>query len=99
MTFTGYEVDYYQAVNVISQQMKRLADSHEEIVKVAVPALLNALRRTAARQPINIVFDGPPSAVSGRFVEVELDDGSGVNAGEWIERPDGKWALRITELP
>lgn len=50
-------------------------------------------------QPINILFDGPPGAIAGRFVEVELDDGSGVNAGEWIHRPDGLWALRITELP
>lgn len=50
-------------------------------------------------QPINILFDGPPGAESGRFVEVELDDGRSVNAGEWIQRPDGLWALRITALP
>ena len=50
-------------------------------------------------QPINIIFDGPPSHESGRFVEVETDDGKGINAGEWIERPDGYWALRITALP
>lgn len=50
-------------------------------------------------KPINILFDGPPAAESGRFVEVELDDGTGVNAGEWIDRGDGLWALRITELP
>lgn len=49
--------------------------------------------------PINILFDGPPSHESGRFVEVETDDGKSVNAGEWIEREDGLWSLRITELP
>jgi len=48
---------------------------------------------------INIIFDGPPSHVPGRFVEVETDDGSSISAGEWIERDDGLWALRITELP
>ena len=48
---------------------------------------------------INIIFDGPPSHESGRFVEVETDDGKPINAGKWIERPDGLWALRITELP
>lgn len=48
---------------------------------------------------INIIFDGPPSAVAGRFVEVETDDGRSLNAGEWIERPDGLWALRIERLP
>ena len=48
---TGYEVEYYHAVANISQQMKRLADSQEEIVKVAVPALLDALQRLAERLP------------------------------------------------
>lgn len=48
--------------------------------------------------PINIIFDGPPGHKSGRFVEVELDNGESINAGEWIQK--GKfWALRITELP
>ena len=50
-------------------------------------------------QPINIIFDGPPGHESGRFVEVETDDGKGINVGEWIERPDGYWALRIATLP
>ena len=44
---------------------------------------------------INIVFDGPPGPEAGRFVEVETDDGKSINAGEWIKRPDGLWALRI----
>lgn len=48
---------------------------------------------------INIIFDGPPGHEAGRFVEVETDDGRSIDAGEWIERPDGFWALRITELP
>lgn len=51
-------------------------------------------------KPINILFDGPPSAESGRFVEVETDDGRSVRVGEWIERPDGLWALRlVAEVP
>lgn len=54
---------------------------------------------TSTTQPINVVFDGPPGPEPGRFVEVELDDGRGVRAGEWVERPDGLWALRITALP
>ena len=48
---------------------------------------------------INIIFDGPPDHNAGRFVEVETDDGKSIDAGEWIERPDGLWALRITSLP
>ena len=40
--------------------------------------------RPAAQPPhfIDVVFDGPPSAEAGRFVEVENEAGSSVNAGE-----------------
>lgn len=44
---------------------------------------------------IDIVFDGPPGPVSGRFVEVEDEDGKGIRIGEWVDRGDGNWALRI----
>jgi len=44
---------------------------------------------------VDVVFDGPPSHESGRFVEVEDDNGESVNAGGWIDRGDGLWALRI----
>jgi len=50
-------------------------------------------------RPINIIFDGPPGPESGKFVEVETDDGKSINAGEWIKREDGFWSLRITQLP
>ncbi len=44
---------------------------------------------------IHIIFDGPPSHESGRFVEVETPDGKGLRFGEWVERDDGYWALVI----
>lgn len=44
---------------------------------------------------IDIVFDGPPSNESGRFVEVENPQGQSISVGEWIDRGDGLWALRI----
>jgi len=56
-------------------------------------------RRNIMDQPINIIFDGPPNPNAGRFVEVETDDGKSITAGEWREREDGLWALRITQLP
>lgn len=48
---------------------------------------------------IDIVFDGPPSRESGRFVEVEDEHGRSFNAGEWIDRGNGLWALRIVRSP
>lgn len=45
---------------------------------------------------LHIVFDGPPGPTAGRFVKVETPSGHSVNAGEWHERPDGYWELRLT---
>jgi hypothetical protein len=45
---------------------------------------------------VDVVFDGPPGPVCGRFVEVENEHGRSVNIGEWVQRPDGYWALRIS---
>lgn len=47
---------------------------------------------------IDIVFDGPPSAVTGRFVEVEDETGASVSFGQWVDREDGTWALRLPGL-
>jgi len=44
---------------------------------------------------IDIVFDGPPSGEAPRFVEVENAEGKSIRIGEWIERSDGFWCLRI----
>lgn len=44
---------------------------------------------------IDFVFDGPPGPQSGRLIEVEDSQGRSIQAGEWIQRPDGYWVLRI----
>lgn len=46
-------------------------------------------------ETIDVVFDGPPSHESGRFVEVEDANGRSIRAGEWVQRADGYWALRL----
>jgi hypothetical protein len=46
-------------------------------------------------QSLHFVFDGPPGPDGGRFVECETTDGHSVNAGEWHERADGLWELRV----
>jgi len=53
------------------------------------------LEQSLAGKAINIIFDGPPADQSGRFVEVENDEGQGIRVGEWIDKKDGYWALRI----
>lgn len=44
---------------------------------------------------IDILFDGPPGPEAPRFVEVESPPGTSVNIGEWIDRGNGYWALRL----
>ena len=46
---------------------------------------------------VDIVFDGPPGPVAGRFVEVEDESGASIKVGEWVERDDGYWVLRIPD--
>ena len=60
-----------------------------------VQPIVDAARRVANPELIDIVFDGPPSHESGRFVEVENQDGHSISVGEWIERDDGYWVLRL----
>lgn len=43
---------------------------------------------------IDIVFSGPPSEPA-TFVEVENPAGQSIRVGEWLQRPDGYWVLRI----
>ena len=46
---------------------------------------------------IYIIFDGPPSHESGRFVEVEDGNGNGLGTeqtgADWSQRKDGLWQL------
>lgn len=48
---------------------------------------------------VDIVFDGPPGPNADghhcNFVEAEDLDGRSLRVGEWIDRGDGLWALRL----
>lgn len=47
---------------------------------------------------IDIVFDGPPGADGGRFVEVEDHRGKSTSVGEWLTTADGRYhILRIMQ--
>ena len=71
----------------------RLIDQLWRQTKVAIAWRERAARRldpsTVLVDYIDVVFDGPPSHVSGRFVEVESPANRGVKLGEWVQ--DGEW--------
>lgn len=85
-----------------------LLDAYEEVLDLAVylrqaiyecaaPWVRRAADGASGSAPgyVDVVFDGPPSAESGRFVECEDETGASISAGEWIDRGNGLWALRI----
>lgn len=45
---------------------------------------------------VDIVFDRSPGPDAPRFIEVEDEQGRSATVGEWVERADGYWALRIS---
>lgn len=47
----------------------------------------------------DIVFDGLPGPDCGRLVALENASRASVRLGEWIERDDGYWCLRIAASP
>jgi len=80
----GREVDEVRKENAalradLAAANAQLAEKEEQVCKARV----------------DVVFDGPPSHESGRFVEVENSEGVSINFGKWVHRPDGYWALRF----
>lgn len=47
---------------------------------------------------VDIVFDGPPGPDACRFCEVENEKGKSLMYGEWINRGNGYWALRVPRV-
>ena len=55
--------------------------------------------KTATAAYVDVVFDGPPDHHAPRFVEVEDAAGRSIKVGEWVDRGDGTWALRLPTVP
>lgn len=47
---------------------------------------------------MEIVFDGPPGPEAGRFIEVEDGNGKSICAGEWLQRGENEWVLRLPDV-
>ena len=85
---------------IVTGDLARSPTSDDTLTALAEAALAT-LRQPASveAEPVDIVFDGPPSPKGCRFIEVEDAQGKSVRLGKWVDRGDGTWALRIdTEL-
>lgn len=43
----------------------------------------------------DVLFDGPPGHLPGRFIDCLDEQGRGLGIGKWVDNGDGTWALRI----
>ena len=85
--------------NLIIEFVKYLqSDITKRFGNIRCDSVLDKYPELQEPRAINILFDGPPDHTSGRFVEVEDDEGKSIRVGEWSERSDGLWALRIVGI-
>lgn len=69
------------------------------LMRAELRELVRVYRTRQSGPYFDVVFDGPPGHEAGRFVEVENSEGISIRVGEWLQRPDGYWALRIRGYP
>lgn len=77
--------------NITIQQLENEVKRLRSELLVALGFVLDTPRPSH----LDIVFDGPPGPVCGRFVEVEDNAGRSVTFGNWLQRSDGYWVLRL----
>ena len=63
--------------------------------RIVTPERAKKIEERLATAKTRILFDGPPSHESGRFVEVEDEHGRSFGAGEWTEQGEF-WVLTLT---
>jgi hypothetical protein len=91
-----------QQYDVDEQVLARWRDAQKEYLQ-ARAALTRQVERQGWRATprprdgghVDIVFDGPPGPDAPRFVAVEDDQRRSIRYGEWVERDDGAWVLRV----
>lgn len=67
-----------------------------EVTRAMGPPKYSDLPKDADLVEVFVVFDGPPSHESGRFIEVVDEENRGVridSSQSWRQRPDGHWTL------
>ncbi len=82
-----------------AQALRGQIESEVWEARKRIEAALHAEIAELRAQIVDVVFDGPPGPEGGRFVECEDADGVSINAGNWWQREDGYWALRIVRPP
>ena len=80
-----------QYIGLTGDQMTRLLGLFK-LLEVT-PVIATALERGEGGEAVYVIFDGPPSHESGRFVEVETEDGKSISVGKWENYSGEYWRL------
>jgi hypothetical protein len=77
-----------------AEPMEQPAD-RDTLQEYAVDPQVLERWRAAVGGYVDLVFSGPPDHEPPQFVEVEDEQGRSVRYGEWVQRDDGAWVLRV----
>ncbi len=81
------------AANALTRSYIINQDRQDYAVKLERQLDALARRAVSAQEPVYVIFDGPPSHESGRFVEVETENGKSVSVGKWENYSGKYWRL------
>ena len=91
-----------QQYDINSDVLKRFRETQSAYLRARAALIRHVERqgwRATARPSgegyVAVLFTGPPDHEPPGFVEVEDEHGRSVRFGEWVQRGDGYWALRI----
>ena len=84
-----------EAAKAIARSRGDFLDGEQDRISARAALAVFEKAQAPTTNYVDIVFDGPPEADAGQFVEVEDATGASVKFGEWVEREDGYWVLRI----
>lgn len=90
----GYE-DYTHACIRHIAEMKETYGNEVESILHSVEGIGSLRDIGFLGDFFDVVFEDGPGPVTGRFVEVEDSRQKSIGVGEWVNRPNGMWALRI----
>jgi hypothetical protein len=93
-TLQQYDVDE-QVLARWRDALKEYLSARAALIRQVERQGWGATPRPRDRGYVDIVFTGPPDEQPPGFVEVEDTEGRSIRFGEWIERVDGHWVLRI----
>ena len=75
-----------EAAKAIARSRGDFLDGEQDRISARAAFAVFEKAQAPTTNYVDIVFDGPPEADAGQFVEVEDATGASVKFGEWVEQ-------------